>query len=118
VSEESGLPGVTVEIIPDPTNNPLDRLKLIVDPKLARTTAWDLADALAAGSPPVIVRDHEIEHGFFLLDPCNLHPGEEVTVADRVVAELEAARRNNAPLMRTAAERKSARFDRLARWPE
>ena len=37
------------------------------------------------GSPPasrpVIVRDHEIEHGYFQMDPCNLHPGEETIVA-------------------------------------
>jgi D-glucosaminate-6-phosphate ammonia-lyase len=118
VKRLAGLPGVTVEIIPDPTNDPLDRLKLVVDPKIARTTAWDLADALAAGDPPVIVRDHEIEHGFFQLDPCNLHTGEEVIVADRVVAELEAACRRNARSMRTAAERKSARFDLIRARPD
>ena len=62
-------------IVPDPTDNPLDRLEVHVDPAEARITAWDLADALAAGDPPVIVRDHEVELGFFFLDPCNLHPG-------------------------------------------
>lgn len=112
------LPGVRPEIIPDPTGNPIDRLKLSLDPARARTTAWDLADALAAGDPPVIVRDHEVELGFFQLDPCNLHPGEEKVVAERIVAELEAARGRNEPSRRTAAERKAARFDRLLRWPD
>jgi D-glucosaminate-6-phosphate ammonia-lyase len=114
----NGLPGVTAEIIPDPTDNPLDRLKLSVDPALARTTAWDLADALAAGDPPVIVRDHEVEQGFFQLDPCNLHPGEAEIVAGRVVAELEKARKRNELSQRTAAERKAMRFERLLRWPD
>ncbi len=118
VAKFAGLPGVTAEIIPDPTNNPLDRLKLSVDPERAGTTAWDLADALAAGSPPVIVRDHEVERGFFQLDPCNLHPGEAEIVAERVVAELTAARARNDKPRRTAAERRQARFKRLLAWPD
>jgi L-seryl-tRNA(Ser) seleniumtransferase len=114
----SGLPGVLPTIIPDPTANPLDRLMLTVRPDEARITAWELADALAAGSPPVIVRDHEVEQGFFQLDPCNLHPGEAEIVAERVVAELAAARRRNAWGQLTPAERKARRFERLLRWPD
>lgn len=114
----AGVAGIRATIIPDPTRNPLDRLMLEVDPEVARITAWDLADALAAGDPPVIVRDHEVEQGFFQLDPCNLHPGEAPVVADRVVAELEAARRRNAPSGRSVAERRAARFERLLRWPD
>ena len=59
----SGRPGVTAAIVPDPTDNPLDRLQVAVEPAAAHITAWDLADRLAAGARPVIVRDHEIEHG-------------------------------------------------------
>ena len=114
----AGVAGIRATIIPDPTRNPLDRLMLEVDPEVARITAWDLADALAAGDPPVIVRDHEVEQGFFQLDPCNLHPGEAPVVAERVVAELEAARRRNAPSGRSVAERRAARFERLLRWPD
>lgn len=114
----SGRPGVTVIIEPDPTHNPLDRLKVAVDPQGARITAWGLADALAAGDPPVIVRDHEVEHGFFCLDPCNLHPGEAEIVAERVVDELEQARsRDRAPTY-SASERKARRFERLLSWPD
>lgn len=114
----AGIAGVRATIIPDPTNNPLDRLMLEVDPQVARITAWDLADALAAGAPPVIVRDHEAENGFFQLDPCNLHPGEAEIVAERVVAEIDAARKRNAPSGRSVAERRAARFERLLRWPD
>ena len=39
----------------------------------------------------MVVRDHEVEHGFFELDPCNLHPGEAELVAQRLYAELDAA---------------------------
>jgi len=114
----AAIPGIRASIIPDPTNNPLDRLRLEVDPDTARLTAWDLADALAAGDPPVIVRDHEVEHGFFQMDPCNLHPGEAERVAERVIAELDTARKRNAPSGRSVAERRAARFARLLRWPD
>ena len=114
----SGQPGVSVSIVPDPTDNPLDRLHLAVDPAVTGTTAWELADALAAGSPPVIVRDHEVEHGHFFLDPCNLHEGEAATVADRILGELARARTTHAGGMVSAAERRVRRFERLLRWPD
>jgi uncharacterized pyridoxal phosphate-dependent enzyme len=114
----SGQPGVSVSIVPDPTDNPLDRLRLAVDPAVTGTTAWELADALAAGSPPVIVRDHEVEHGHFFLDPCNLHEGEAAIVADRILEELARARTSPPAGRITAAERRVRRFERLLRWPD
>ena len=110
--------GVNATIVPDPTNNPLDRLEVRLDPDTARITAWDLADALAAGNPPVIVRDHEVEQGYFLLDPCNLHPGEEHIVADCLDAELERARSLNAPVRSPLADRRRRRVETMLRWPD
>lgn len=110
-------PGVFSEIEADPTFNPLDRLKVRVDPVLARISAWDLADALAQGERPVIVRDHEVENGYFYLDPCNLHRGEEAIVADRLDDELARARTTNAPAPTLIAERRSKRFESSRRWP-
>jgi D-glucosaminate-6-phosphate ammonia-lyase len=58
---------------PDPTDNPLDRLKLAIDPEAARITAWDYRfSAMARGDRPVILRDHEAEHGYCL--PRSLQP--------------------------------------------
>lgn len=111
-------PGIRVEIEPDPTDNPLDRLKLSVEPQAAHITAWDLADALARGEPPIIVRDHEVEHGFFYLDPCNLHPGQENTVADRLTEELGAALRSNEIIATPLQERRNRRAAYLRRWPD
>lgn len=110
-------PGVFPEIEADPTFNPLDRLKVRVDPALARISAWDLADALAQGDRPVIVRDHEVENGYFYLDPCNLHRGEQIIVADRLDEELERARTTNAPASTLIAERRRKRFESTLRWP-
>jgi D-glucosaminate-6-phosphate ammonia-lyase len=111
-------PGVRAEILPDPTDNPLDRLKLSIDPQAAHITAWDLADALARGKPPIIVRDHEVEHGFFYLDPCNLHPDQEFVVADRLAEELDLARRSNDIIASPLKQRRERRAAYLKRWPD
>ncbi|MBY5367521.1 aminotransferase class V-fold PLP-dependent enzyme [Rhizobium leguminosarum] len=113
-----GRPGLTALIEPDPTNNPLERLRLIVDPEQAHITAWDLADALAKGSPPIIVRDHEVEHRYFYLDPCNLHPGEEKIVAQRLAQELDKARASNEIIATPIENRSRHRFDGALRWPD
>ncbi|TGQ46968.1 aminotransferase class V-fold PLP-dependent enzyme [Mesorhizobium sp. M00.F.Ca.ET.216.01.1.1] len=113
-----GRPGVTAAIVPDPTGNPLDRLKVSVDAAEARITAWDLADRLATGNQPVIVRDHEVEHGYFLLDPCNLHPDEEFVVAARLAEELDVARKSNAIIATPLNERLMAREAAILNWPD
>ncbi|MEQ1956796.1 aminotransferase class V-fold PLP-dependent enzyme [Mesorhizobium sp. CN2-181] len=105
------LPGIAVHITPDPTANPLDRLQVFVSPESGFTAAG-LAAALAAGSPPIIVRNHEVERGHFFLDPCNLHDGEAEIVAERLRAVLNAER--------PADAMKSARKDSAGalRWPD
>ncbi|MBZ9815250.1 MULTISPECIES: aminotransferase class V-fold PLP-dependent enzyme [unclassified Mesorhizobium] len=113
-----GRPGIIAEIAPDPTKNPLDRLKVSVNPAEARIAAWDLADRLAAGDPPVVVRDHEVEHGYFFLDPCNLHPGEELVVAKRLAVELDQARKSNVMAAMSFEERLRAREAAILKWPD
>lgn len=114
----SGRKGVRVVVVPDPTDNPLERLEVSIDAAAARIAAWDLADALAAGDPPVIVRDHEIEAGRFFLDPCNLHPGQEQVVLDCIVAELERAAVSGSRVTGTAADRRARQVAGLLRWPD
>jgi L-seryl-tRNA(Ser) seleniumtransferase len=111
-------PGVVARVVPDPTGNPLERIAVDVDPNYAFITAWELADRLAAGDPPIIVRDHEAEHNYFFLDPCNLHPGEAEIVAARILEELALARARRQTSAYSAAERKARRFARLLRWPD
>ncbi|TCU33807.1 aminotransferase class V-fold PLP-dependent enzyme [Rhizobium azibense] len=111
-------PGVTALIEPDPTKNPLDRLRVILKPEEAHITAWDLADALAGGTPPIIVRDHEVEHQYFYLDPCNLHPGQERIVANRLAEELDKARASNEIIASPIENRGKRRFDAVLRWPD
>lgn len=113
-----GRPGVTATVVPDPTDNPLDRLKVDIDPETARITAWDLASALAGGDRPIIVRDHEAEHGHFFLDPCNLHPDEESIVAERLVEELDRAQRSNEVIFTPLNERLLAQEAAILNWPD
>ncbi|MES0073589.1 aminotransferase class V-fold PLP-dependent enzyme [Mesorhizobium sp. M0058] len=107
-----GIAGIVANIIPDPTANPLDRLQIFVSPE-SRFSAAGLASALAAGSPPIIVRNHEVERGHFFLDPCNLHPGEAEIVAERLRAVLTAADRP-ADAMRQPRKDSSGAL----RWPD
>ena len=76
-----------------------------------------MATALAAGDPPVIVRDHHAENGFFDLDPCNLHDGEAEIVADQIVATLERGLAGQIPLTSLGA-RRAARFAAMLDWPD
>jgi L-seryl-tRNA(Ser) seleniumtransferase len=111
-------PGVTALIEPDPTNNPLDRMRVIISPEEAHITAWDLAAALRQGPQPIIVRDHEVEHHYFYLDPCNLHPGQETIVASRLAEELDKARASNEIIATPFENLSRHRFDGALKWPD
>lgn len=114
----AGRPGITATIVPDPTDNPLDRLKLDIDPEASHITAWDFASAMARGARPVIVRDHEAEHGYVYLDPCNLHPDEEAIVAERLAEELDRALRSNTVIATPLGERMLAQDAAILNWPD
>jgi len=109
------IPGLRPSIVPDPTDNPLDRLKLEINAAESGTTAWALAAALARAEPPVIVRDHEVEHGHFYLDPCNLHPGEAEVVADQIAAVAATVRGKPSPNL---ADMRRRQYESLLAWPD
>ena len=111
-------PGVIALIEPDPTNNPLDRMRVIISPEEAHITAWDLAAALRQGPQPIIVRDHEVEHHYFYLDPCNLHLGQETIVASRLAEELDTARASNEIIATPFENLSRHRFDGALKWPD
>lgn len=89
-----GLPGITARALPDPTANPLERLRVFVDPVAAGATAAQFAVAFGRLDPPIVVRGHEVEKGYFDLDPCNLTPGQAELVRDalpRVLSDTATA---------------------------
>ncbi|MGQ0678037.1 MAG: aminotransferase class V-fold PLP-dependent enzyme [Rhodospirillales bacterium] len=113
----ANMPGIGASVLPDPSGNPVSRLKIEVDPAKANITAWDLADALAAGDPPIMVRDYEADAGYILLDPTCLHPGEAQIVAARLAEECQRARAGK-PKRTPFAERNRRRLAKLLNWPD
>jgi D-glucosaminate-6-phosphate ammonia-lyase len=89
----TGIDGAAARIVPDPTGNPLERLRIDVDRQRLGASAMAVAAALAGGEPAIIVRDNEIEQGWFQLDPGCLHAGQAEIVATRLGGVLDAARR-------------------------
>ncbi|AUC56735.1 hypothetical protein CDO87_26045 (plasmid) [Sagittula sp. P11] len=84
------LPGITALPLPDPTDNPLERLRVFVDPAKAGASAAQFAVAFGRLDPPIVVRGHEVEKGYFDLDPCNLTPGQAELVRDALTRVLSA----------------------------
>ncbi len=82
-------PGIRAEIKPDPTGNPLDRLRITIDKDLTGFSALSLSQELARQKTPIIVRDHEaIDLGYIALDPCNIATGQAEIVADSLAEVL------------------------------
>ena len=112
----AGVRGIRIERSPDPTGNPVTRLRVRVEAE-SGTSAWELAEALAAGDRPVMVRDEGIAHGYFELDPCNLRDGEAEEAAARIVAEVEKMRGRGGPALSFAEWQARREKARLA-WPD
>jgi len=78
----AGIDGVKATPVPDPTGNPLDRLQVMIDARRLGADASGVASALVNRPTPIVVRNHEVELGYFQLDPCNLKPGHAEIVAN------------------------------------
>lgn len=101
--------GIRVETKPDPTGNPLERLRITVDPQLAGFTALALSQAFAAMTPPIIVRDHEaLDLNYIALDPCNLAAGQAEIVAAALRDLLTTALKDGLPRPDSTAWRNAA----------
>jgi len=115
--ELGGIPGLRMELSPDPTKNPVTRLRLHIDPANAAITAWDLADALADGERPIMVRDDDVAHGYFELDPCNLSDSEAEEVAAGIIREVRSAKAALHPAS-SFAEWSAKRLAARLTWPD
>jgi len=87
----SGFSGVKADIAEDPTCNPLSRLKISINKNIFNSSAASVAQALSCCDVPIIVRDHEVELGYFQLDPCNLADGHAEIVASSLKNVLKSA---------------------------
>jgi uncharacterized pyridoxal phosphate-dependent enzyme len=82
------LRGVTARVVRDEAGRNIHRAELRVDPAQAGRDAAGLAAELAAGSPPVFLRDHHAASGRLAVDPRCLTPEEEESVVDRLTGLL------------------------------
>lgn len=111
------ITGLRVELSPDPTMNPITRVRLQVDPAIAAITAWDLADALVEGERPIMVWDDGVAHGYFELDSCNLSGNEPEEVAAEIIRERRCARIERRPTS-SFAEWSAKRLAVRLAWPD
>ena len=72
--------GISFEIVPDPTGNKINRLRIYVDSKKSQYTIQSLAFHLEKNDPAIFVRDDLIHFNHFELDTCNLKKGQEKIV--------------------------------------
>jgi len=85
-----GISKLGLQLVEDPTGNPIQRLRVSIDPKDAGLTAFQVAEELKLLHPPIYVRDDEIDLGYFELDPCNLTINEAKTVGGAIRRIMEA----------------------------
>ncbi|MFG2595350.1 DgaE family pyridoxal phosphate-dependent ammonia lyase [Streptomyces sp. NPDC048462] len=85
------LPGLTAAVERDEAGRSIYRAVLTVDPAAAGRDAQDIARELAAGSPPVFLRDHQANTGRLSIDPRPITADEEAELARRLTALLGAA---------------------------
>ncbi len=92
----SKIRGLCLEELPDPTGNPITRIKVSIDSTVSGLGIGELCKALFQGNPTIVVRDHHIDLGFFEIDPCNMKPGDPETVIRRF-QELQSLLENSTP---------------------
>lgn len=84
------IEGLFAEESPDPTGNPITRIRVTVDPGYSAAPIARVADLLAQTSPAVIVRGHHVDLGFFELDPCNCSDEEATQALEQLVDVAKA----------------------------
>lgn len=110
------IAGLYPERSPDPTGNPIVRLKVSVDPGKAGLSAFDLSQALAEATPPIQVRGHHVDRGYFFLDPCNLRHGEMEKVCDTISDIVSSPGKHVSK--HTTENLMDLRVKGLEKWPE
>ncbi|MEK8144485.1 hypothetical protein NKH18_30215 [Streptomyces sp. M10(2022)] len=84
------LPGITGSVEQDEAGRNIHRAVLTVDPAEAGRDAQTLAEELAAGDPPVFLRDHQAGTGRLSVDPRPVTADEEEQLARRFASILGA----------------------------
>jgi len=92
----SGIPGVTAIRVPDETGNPFSRVHLLVDPVAAGFSAHGVDGELKRRRPRLILRSLQADRGLLQIDVRRLDAAGLDDLCERLLAAIEAARRNGA----------------------
>lgn len=82
------MKGISVSLEPDPTGNPITRVRVRVNEEAAGIDCESLRRVLAHGSPAIYVRAHDTDPASLLLDPCNLDDEQMECVTSSISAIL------------------------------
>ncbi len=83
----SDIPGLRLDVDPDPNGCPYSRTRLTPNPKITGHTAESLTDALAEGNPTVVARAHHTDEGYIHLDSIDM-TDEEIDYACQKVRKM------------------------------
>jgi len=114
----SVVDGVAVSDHRDWTGNPITRLRLEVDPRVAKIFAWELAARLADRNPAIIVRDDLVEDGEIYLDPCNVSESEATQAGTAIVEEISNAKQFGDGCATSWVDVKRSRASSPLAWPD
>ncbi len=92
------IKGLRLEREPDPPGNPFDRLMLHVDPRIARISAFQLGQQLAAGKPKIVLRSLHTDRGYLLLDVRRIDDAELDLVVARIREVLASVPADSQPV--------------------
>jgi len=84
--------GVSFEVVPDPTGNKINRLRIYINYNNAKFTPQSLSYALQKNNISIYVRDDLIHLNHFELDTCNLKKNQEKIVMkemDKIIVKLK-----------------------------
>ena len=89
--DKKNYKGLSYEVVPDPTGNKINRLRLYINNRSSKFTAQSLSHFLQKNNPSIFVRDDLIHNNHFELDTCNLKENEEKIVMreiDKIIKKL------------------------------
>ena len=106
-----------VQLIDDPTGNPIQRLRVEFTGSGDGVAAAEFAARLGEGDPAIIVRDEFLDRNCFELDPCNLHAGEAEIVGESLRREAELVSKS-ATGSRSLTDLRRDTITRRLAWPD
>lgn len=92
----SGIAGMAASVVPDETGNPFSRVHLLIDSARAGFSAHGLDAELWRRRPRLVLRSLQADRGILQIDVRRLDVAGLDDLCDRILAAIDAARRDGA----------------------